>query len=686
MSVYDVFLQKRINGVKLFKVNEFDYDFFDTVEVCKRPSGNPHGKKIKYLDVFCSFDIETSRIKEIDHSFMYVWMFGIESHSAIIGRTWWEFKEMLLNISKYIPEETHIKIWVHNLAYEFSFLKGIYKFTEDDVFILDGRRVVKCTILDKIEFHCSYVQTNMSLSLLTKKYDVEHKKLSGDDFDYNIIRYPWDELSDTEISYCVNDVIGLNEAMKKRAEDDGDNIYTMPLTSTGYVRRDCKRAMQKDFPHKFLLDTLPDYATYELLEECFRGGDTHANRFYAGQIINNVVSFDRASSYPDVIMNCLFPMGEWFIFDMPSKSWLDILTDEGVNALLIHATFYDVSLSNRLWGATYIPKHKCRSLEDAIIDNGRVLKAKKLEMVFTDVDYKIIRETYNCDIEVHEIRFSRYNQLPEPLRVQTLNYYKNKTELKGIEEQKTLYEKSKNLLNSIYGMCAQKMIKQNTLYVRDDENQFRLQSAERKELFDKSNKKAWLSYAWSVWVTSWARFRLYEGQKIAGLKFIYADTDSVKFIDDKEIREAFKKYNDLRIADSERNGAYADDKNGVRQYMGVYELDGIYNRFVTLGAKKYCYEDARGLHITVAGVNKIKGAKELETFGGIEKFRLGIIFKDAGGLEAIYNDRVCFEYPIGDKKILVTDNVCLKPSTYTMGLTDDYLNLISAERGQILWD
>lgn len=679
---------KQISGVDIYTVENFDFDFFNTIPQVKKPKGNKSGKKKTFLDVHTSFDIETSRISKLDCSIMYVWMFGIGDDTCIMGRTWFEFKTLMMEISKRIPEMTFLRVWVHNLSYEFSFLKGIYQFTEDDVFILEGRKVLKCVILDNIEFCCSYIQSNMSLSLLTKKYDVTHQKLSGEKFDYEIVRYPWSKLTDEEKRYCVHDVIGLNEAMMKRAKEDNDTLFTMPITSTGYVRRDCKRAMQRDFPHTFLLETLPKYSDYVLLEECFRGGDTHANRYYAGLIIDNVTSCDRASSYPDVIMNCPFPMGEWHKFDTPCESWLNIMVEEQINALLVTAVFYEIGLSNRAWGVPYIPKHKCRRLEGAIIDNGRVLSAKELELVFTDVDFRIISETYTFDIEVKEIRFSRYKELPKPLREQTINYFKTKTELKGVEGSEKLYEKSKNLLNSIYGMCAQKMVKQNTKYKYKNDVQFELQHDNPLELFKKANKKAWLSYAWSVWVTSWARCRLFEGQKIAGVKFVYADTDSVKFIDDERIRQGFERYNELRIADSERSGAFAKDKHGKTHYMGVYEIDGVYDRFVTLGAKKYCYEDSKGLHLTVAGVNKITGAEELARNGGIEAFRMGFVFRDAGGLEAVYNDKVCFEYQYGKRKILVTDNVCLKPSTYTLGVTDEYFALISQAQGigGLAWD
>jgi 3D (Asp-Asp-Asp) domain-containing protein len=58
-----------------------------------------------------------------------------------------------------------------------------------------------------------------------------------------------------------------------------------------------------------------------------------------------------------------------------------------------------------------------------------------------------------------------------------------------------------------------------------------------------------------------------------------------------------------------------------------------------MGAKRYAYEDKNGvIHITVAGVNKRKGAEELAKMGGLDAFNDDMIFVTAGGTTATYND------------------------------------------------
>ena len=132
---------------------------------------------------------------------------------------------------------------------------------------------------------------------------------------------------------------------------------------------------------------------------------------------------------------------------------------------------------------------------------------------------------------------------------------------------------------------------------------------------------------------------------------------------------------------SERHAAYADDPAGVRHYLGVYELDTKepYRKFVTLGAKKYAYEDDRGLHITIAGVSK-SGAAEMKT---IDNFREGFVFKTAGGLEARYNDLPDNgTLTVDGHAIKLTQNIYLSPSQYRLGITMEYRNLFRLTQEQ----
>lgn len=664
---------KEIDGIKLFTVKTFDFDIIRKARRCKKEVGNNGGKKKSVLNLFVSFDIETTRLPESEQSIMYVWQMGIGFDACIIGRTWASFKHCIEEIHTRIPEKTMLKIWVHNLAYEFSFFKGIYYFEPEDVFILDGRRVAKCCMMGNIEFCCSYIQSNMSLQMLTSKYGVEHCKLSGSDFDYNKKRFPWSELSDEELSYCIHDVVGLNEAMKARMESYGDTLYTIPMTSTGYVRRDVKRAMH-NFPHDLLQKQLPDFELYEKLELAFRGGNTHANRHITGQIIENIVSFDIQSSYPFQMVCKMFPVGVWTECMETSEKWYEFLHEQG-QAILLEVNLYKLRLSKSWWGNPYIAKHKCIELSCGVFDNGRVLNAEYVKLILTDIDFEIIKEQYSySDIDYCFMAYSKYGYLPEEIRDNVRKYFMDKTELKGIDEKKNEYDKAKAMLNSIYGMMAQRPVKQSIDFLINEEFQFNLQSEDRQKLYAAATKNAFTSYAWGVWVTAHARNDLFEGEKICGKKFVYADTDCCKFFSDKTTIKKFEARNREIEKIAKEQNAYAVDANGNTQHMGVWDNDGVYEKFITLGAKKYAVENKGEIKITIAGVVKSIGAKEL---GKLENFKEGFTFRDAGGLEAVYNDHIAELVEIDGHEFFLTDNVCLKQSTYTLGVTDEYKLIFS---------
>lgn len=661
-------------------IDSFDYSIIGSAPCQKRRQGNQGRKndKRKYKDLFCAFDIETTNDMELEQAYMYIWQFQIEDQT-IIGRTWMEFKEFLRNCRMQLKQDEWLMIYVHNLSFEFTWLKGLYKFKPDEVFSIESRKVLRCTMWEHFEIRCSYLLTNMNLDTFTKKMGVTHK-LSGEEFNYNKKRYPWTDLTDKELEYCITDVKALVEALKVYYAIEGDNFYTIPFTSTGFVRRDVKRAM-RHYNRQDLFNMQPDYDVYCLLSEAFRGGNTHANRYYSGKIMENITSYDRVSSYPDVQINELFPMSPWIREENVTADRACRIIFKHKRAALMCVGFSNIRLKNPLWGCPYIPKHKCRNLGQHYNDNGRILWADWLEISIADPDFDIIMQEYDYDsITFYDFYHCRYGRLPKPLREEIQKFYRDKTKLKGVEGQELFYMLQKAKLNSIYGMSCQRPVKQTIDFIdgswmeRDDPEQ---------DLLAKNNAKAFLVYSWGVWTTAHARRELEKALNIVGPeRFVYCDTDSVKFIDDGKV--SFNAYNESRKRDSIKNGGAAADPAGHKHYLGVYENEGTYKRFITMGAKKYAYEDAAGeLHITVAGVSKYKGAAELARHGGLEAFKEGFVWYDAGGLESVYNDDPDIkEVNIDGYKLQIISNVLLRPSTYTLGITGEYARILE---NPVIW-
>ena len=637
-----------------------------------RKRGN-QGTKVRrvYTSALCAFDIETTALDD-DHTIMYIWQFQIGPDVTVIGRSWREFKYLIWKLKRSRPEGEKLVVWVHNLAFEFQFLRGIYNFKPDEIFLTDARKPLRVDMWDFLEFRCSYRHSNMSLGQYLSKMGVSSQKL---EMDYSIKRYPWTPLTDEEIAYCVNDVRGLVEALKVEMDMDGDNLYSIPLTVTGYVRRDARRAMRHT-PAGYVKSQLPDYRLFTMLRTAFRGGNTHASRFYSGRILKNVHSYDRSSSYPDVMINCRFPVNAFQWIEEPTFDYVQDLIRRRRKAVIMTVRLWGVKLRNELWGFPYLSIDKCRvkwnEFEKAAglaVDNGRILRAEYVETECTDIDLGIILSEYDFgDIEISRAAFARYGELPPDLKRLIIADYKYKTELKGVEGEEVFYEKRKQRLNSYYGMTAQSPVRAQWIlkggeYLLDPE-----QSPEKQiEIY---RQRGWLPYQWGVWVTSWARLRLEEGLRLAGDGAVYTDTDSVKYLGDVD----WEPYNEERRRQSRASGAWADDPKGNRHYMGVYEKDGDYAEFATLGAKKYAYRTQDGvLHSTIAGVNKKKGGEELEKAGGLSAFLTpGFTFYEAGGTELRYADREDSPVWISGHKVRRRPSVTICDSTYTLGITEDY--------------
>lgn len=634
---------------------------------------NPRAK-IVYANALMAFDIETTRLED-DNAVMYIWQCGLcvdGEYYITYGRTWEEWTALQEAINARLGGITIICL-VHNLSYEFQFLAGLYEFS--DVKCLKSRKILSATC-GRIEYRCSYIWTNKTLSKFLKEMNVQHMKKSGAEFDYSKVRYPWTELSEDEIEYCQNDVIGLLEAAEKKISQDGDTLYTVPRTSTGYVRRDAKQALSQT-PLGALK---PTEEIYRKLRKAFRGGNTHANRYFVGKVLTGVQSVDRSSSYSDVMLNNKFPM-------KPFKKCPDGIAtirrafSSGL-AILCTMSITGATLRNPLWGCPYIPVSKCQMLINPVEDNGRVLEADALTIEVTEVDMQIILEEYDGEFDFTDIYTAEKDYLPKLFTDCIKRYYTNKTSLKGIAGGEYEYMKSKNLLNSLYGMAATDPGKDDVIF---DGVEYIQQETD----VIKNIKKSFIPYQWGVWVTAYGRLELEEMIKIAGNNFVYADTDSCIHIKSESI--SYEDYNNRRKSASLAHGACAVDPNGIMHYMGVAETEGEYYQFLTWGAKKYASQDEQGhINITIAGVRKNSsknaageivewgGGDELEEAGGLVKFAPGFVFRKSGGLESVYNDHVCKTISVDGHVLKITRNVCLRPSTYAVGITNKYADLLEA--------
>lgn len=628
--------------------------------------GNRGGERKKVLyDVVSSFDIETSTIyvKDDYYSFMYIWQWDFDAKMQIIGRTWQEFINLVDFLTANLEDIPRLVVYVHNLSYEFSYLESFLIFTE--VFAVKPHRVLRA-VSGILEFRDNYLRTNMSLEKWLNKLPVKHKKLVGQ-LDYSVVRYPWTPLSLNEISYALYDVIGMSEGIRIDLEKNNDTLLTIPYTSTGYLRREVKAAMRAHCV-SLLKNTVPSYIIYKSLRRAFEGGDCHANRYFSGKLLDNVKSADRSSSYPAEQCNLDFPVGHWNIFYNTTVKGLKELSDSGY-AFVVDLEIDNISLIDDYFPDPILSVSKCWQVKKAVEDNGRILRASKLYTTVTDIKFFDILDIYKFDcIKISNVYYCRYGKLPSEYTSIIRQSYIDKTRLKGVKGEEYYYNKQKEKTNSCYGLSAQDPARISYDFI---DNDFVPCNVSEVEAYNKAIKAPYMSYAWGVWTTAHARHDLLEGIKIAYDKgyAVYWDTDSVKYLGDVNFNSYNKKWMDL----SKSNGNYAVDPKGVEHYMGVYETDGIYNQFITLGAKKYAYTDSEGLHVTVSGVSKKYGAEEL---GDIRNFKEGFTFIKAGGTKAKYHTNCHIDLDVDGHNLTITDNMCITPTTYTLGLGGDYKKLL----------
>lgn len=633
-------------------------------------SSNRGRSKKLYNKEVCAFDIETTVIDEINQSVMYLWQFAIESF-VVVGRTWDEFKHFV-KLLKAVSGGRTIVVFVHNLSYEIQFLSGIFHFENEDVFPTEPRHVLRANI-ENIEFRCSYRLTNLPLKQFLQRYNVEHQKI--DDFIYTEKRYPWTELTEHDLQYGVNDVLGLVEAIHAILDLNNDDWYSLPLTSTGFVRRECKRAMKPQ--HLKIMECFPDYAVFKMLRTEFRGGNTHANRYYVDEVLTDpITSMDISSSYPSQQCNRLYPISPFKEIVNPSCRLIDHLIDIG-KAVLFEVELFDIELRDKYTAIPYIPIAKCSKITGEVNDNGRVLSAAYLRITVNEIDWEIIISQYTFSAEVLRGYKAKLGKLPQGLIDCNVEFFRKKTELKGIEGQELFYLKGKELLNGIYGMSVQNPAKTSILFndclYEEDTSQT------EEQLLLAARKRAFTIYQFGCWTTAHARAALQTGIDLCGDRLVYVDTDSCKFLGSAD----FTAYNEEQKRLSLQSGLYATDKHGVTHYGGVYEHDGQYKAFITQGAKKYAYEDESGIHVTVSGVGKAKGAAAIIAAGGLDAFREGFVFHNCGKTRSIYNDGHFGEYQIDGHTIDITRNVVIEEQDYTLSRTEIYSDVIKQAKSAL---
>lgn len=628
-----------------FKYNSYDhyYQFSQLTDFLKEVGELElvrQNERLEYYNVPAAFDIETSSVYDGNVKFatMYVWQFGLNGVS-IIGRTWLEFKQLLSQLTKHF-ELSHRKrliVYVHNLAYEFQFMRKHIKWAKDNsgndvVFSLKKRRPIYALAECGIEFRCSYFLSNCALSYIGAemlfKYPVQ--KMVGD-LDYKMVRHSATPLSHKEIEYCLNDIRVVMSFIQEKIENDG-SIIEIPLTNTGYVRKFTRKYCMGDFEkdpevgrkkgmeYRAIMRNLQitSYKEYSQLKSAFAGGFTHASptksRRGQGRLpyYTNVGSADLSSSYPYTMVSSYFPMSSsTFIGDVIYPDQFQKLIDN--YCCLFTVTIYDI-YQIFPW-ESYISVSKCTDKSDYYIaQNGRLCEADYVTLNVTELDFDIISKVYGWSkIEVTNMRVYERGYLPAAFILSILELYAAKTTLKGVADKIIEYMIKKGMLNSDYGMAVTDIVRDDAIYCDGEWDSIEADAFSQLTRYNRGYTR-FLFYPWGVWVTAHARHNLWDAIFEFGEDYIYADTDSIKGLNFDKHEHFFKLYN-AKVKTKlyfmcdwygiDKSMVMPSTKDGVPKLIGVWEREEDYAKFRTIGAKRYLYEYKSGkLGLTVSGVNK----------------------------------------------------------------------------------
>ena len=679
---------------KIYTIDTIDSFFNFDYEITEK------GKKptIEYIELPVAFDIETSSFYDSNNektAIMYLWQLQIFD-KTIIGRTWKEFDIFIKYLVEYfgLCDFKIFTIYVHNLSYEFQFIRKHFNFKK--VFAIDQRKPIYAQTDNGILFKCSYIQSGYSLETLANNLLI-HKinKLVGN-LDYEKIRTPLTKITSNELQYGVNDVRIVVAHIYEQMQIE-KSITNIPLTKTGYVRRHCKEILTKNKKYMRKIKELTiELDEFKQLKKAFVGGFTHGNFYAIGKIKENVASYDFTSSYPYVMVSEYFPMSKGKKIDTKNASADYIRELLHTCCCVFTAHFKNIRLKKDV-PECYISFSKIMEKKDydTILNNGRIFKAKELTTTITEIDFNIICKTYDFDsIQFSDFWVYQRGYLPKEFIEIVLELYENKTKLKGVQGKESEYMVNKGMANALYGMMVTNFCRDTFNYIGEWET---IPAEVQNEIGKYNNKfDRFISYAWGVYVTAHARRNLWTGILACRADYLYSDTDSIKLTNHEKYNNYFNAYNVQAIAKLKRVSEWYDipfekfsptDIKGEKHMLGVWDFEGVYKQFKTLGAKRYIVIDGDGeLKLTCSGVAKKDGVQFLlSEFGtpenAIKHFNNKLVFKDTGKLIHTYiddeksgfvKDFNGVEYFYNEKSA-----VHLEPCEYTLGLAKEFITFLT---------
>ena len=224
------------------------------------------------------------------------------------------------------------------------------------------------------------------------------------------------------------------QAVEYERNNNNGKISKIPITSTGYVRRDLSDLnLINEFSKMYSSIT---EESHKMMTECISGGLNGIDTEYTDSELY-VNCYDFKSFYPWIMYTQDFPR---FAYKVVHPTSIDEAND--------------LARRSKLWLATIKFKYLIPLGQDWL----KIKKMNKYSITLTSLDYDIIRGSYKYEIESIDsiIVFKRPKPLPDKLR----QFIKGKFLVKESCKKDTMeYELAKKGLNSIFGLFYQDQTK-----------------------------------------------------------------------------------------------------------------------------------------------------------------------------------------------------------------------------------
>lgn len=558
-------------------------------------------EKVKIEDVILCFDIETTSTKVNEKKIAWMWGWSWAENGEIrLGRTWEEFSQLLNETKKKygLNEKKKAIIWIHNLKHELQYLKGYYKITRIFGNVISAN-LGSCYILRDTCKLCG----GLSLEKLGAQLGYEKG-----DLDYNLIRTSETALTEDEKWYMKRDVEILDKyitSQKKLYK----KLERIPLTDNGRSRMTTRQICIYDnkninkyraFVHS--MDMTED--EYCLLKQCSMGGYSFSSLSKCEKILRNVHSMDIDSSYPSEYLAARVPVGEYMDVSDWAGSEEDVRKYTDYMCIAYALTIRGVKLKRT--GHPSISVGHCKEIKGETVRQQKVIEAEEMTLGLLDLDLLTFFEeyTYESITVLKAFGYDRGFMRKEMVDV-ILTDWRTKSSLKDTkDDHPDEYRLSKQILNGHSG--------------NEIQDPCRYSSSDKQGLYlYNSDNERYRIYQQGLWILASARYRLHRVIDKLGDDFVSCDTDGIKYIG--EHKDIFEEDNKNQITKlKECLYYYSLDKSLIKyskHELGTWEDEGDFELYKTLQMKCHAYLKNGKFGITLASLNKTRGAEYLLKLG-----------------------------------------------------------------------